>query len=215
MGKSRTLANLTNTAATTTDVTTAINNLVAAAPGALDTLDELAAALGDDANFATTVTNNIAAKAPAANPTFTGTVTSPVTIITDTLKIEEVKEKFKTVAVTPTAEPNIEVKTGSITYFTATNTANFTLNFKGDVSTTMDTFLAIGEATTATILVTNGSTPYYANTIQIDGTTVTVKWLGGTAPAAGNASSIDAYSFTIFKTAANTYTVLGSLTKFA
>jgi hypothetical protein len=36
-----------------------INDLIAAAPGALDTLNELAAALGNDANFATTVTNSL------------------------------------------------------------------------------------------------------------------------------------------------------------
>ena len=53
----------------------AVNDVIASAPAALNTLDELAAALGDDANFATTVTNGLAAKAPLANPTFTGTVT--------------------------------------------------------------------------------------------------------------------------------------------
>lgn len=45
------------------DLTTAVNNLVDSAPGALDTLNELAAAMGDDANFATTMTNNLAGKA--------------------------------------------------------------------------------------------------------------------------------------------------------
>jgi hypothetical protein len=55
-------------------VDTAVTNLVASAPEALDTLNELAAALGDDANFATTVTNSIATKAPIESPTFTGTV---------------------------------------------------------------------------------------------------------------------------------------------
>jgi hypothetical protein len=60
--------------ATTQYVETAVSNLVDAAPAALDTLNELAAALGDDANFSTTVTNSIAAKAPLASPTFTGTV---------------------------------------------------------------------------------------------------------------------------------------------
>jgi hypothetical protein len=55
-------------------VDTAVSNLVDSAPEALDTLNELAAALGDDANFATTVTNSIATKAPIESPTFTGTV---------------------------------------------------------------------------------------------------------------------------------------------
>ncbi len=76
----------TNTAqlATTAFVKTAVDNLVASAPAALDTLNELAAALGNDAAFSTTVTNSLASKAPLANPTFTGTVTaSKVAISSD------------------------------------------------------------------------------------------------------------------------------------
>lgn len=60
--------------ATTAYVRTEVANLVASAPGALDTLDELAAALGDDASFASTVTTAIGLKAPIDSPTFTGTV---------------------------------------------------------------------------------------------------------------------------------------------
>jgi hypothetical protein len=85
-----TAAAATNTTqiATTAFVRTEVANLVAAAPGALDTLDELAAALGDDANFSTTVTNNLALKAPLANPTFTGTPAAPTaTFGTDTTQI--------------------------------------------------------------------------------------------------------------------------------
>jgi hypothetical protein len=51
-----------------------ITNLIAAAPGALNTLDELAAALGDDASFATTVTNSLAAKLPLAGGTMSGAI---------------------------------------------------------------------------------------------------------------------------------------------
>jgi hypothetical protein len=65
----------TTQVATTEFVGTAVANLVASAPAALNTLDELAAALGDDASFATTVTNSIGAKAPTDSPTFTGAVT--------------------------------------------------------------------------------------------------------------------------------------------
>ncbi|MEG4294279.1 hypothetical protein Q5692_39020 [Microcoleus sp. C2C3] len=57
------------------DIDTAIFNLIAGAPGALNTLDELAQALADDANFATTITNLLALKAPLANPSFTGFTT--------------------------------------------------------------------------------------------------------------------------------------------
>ena len=61
--------------ASTAFVSTAIANLADSAPSTLDTLNELAAALGDDANFSTTVTDSIALKAPLASPSLTGTVT--------------------------------------------------------------------------------------------------------------------------------------------
>lgn len=72
-----TAATNTTQIATTEFVRTEVANLVASAPAALDTLDELAAALGDDANFATTTATAIGLKAPLASPTFTGTVTIP------------------------------------------------------------------------------------------------------------------------------------------
>jgi hypothetical protein len=69
-------ADSTNTTqvATTAYVKNNIANLISSAPATLDTLNELATALGNDANFSTTVTNSIALKAPLASPTFTGTV---------------------------------------------------------------------------------------------------------------------------------------------
>jgi hypothetical protein len=65
----------TNSYATEGYVTTAVSNLVDAAPSTLDTLNELAAALGDDPNFATTVTNSIATKLPLAGGTISGNLT--------------------------------------------------------------------------------------------------------------------------------------------
>jgi hypothetical protein len=66
----------TTAPATTAFVQQEISALVDSSPEALNTLNELAAALGDDANFSTTVTNSIATKAPLASPTFTGTLTA-------------------------------------------------------------------------------------------------------------------------------------------
>ena len=57
-----------------------VDAIIASAPGALDTLNELAAAINDDANFSTTITNSIAAKAPLASPNLTGTPTAPTAI---------------------------------------------------------------------------------------------------------------------------------------
>lgn len=78
-----TAASGTNTTqiATTAFVRTEVSNLVAAAPSTLDTLNELAAALGNDANFSTTVTNSLALKAPLASPTFTGTPAAPTAAV--------------------------------------------------------------------------------------------------------------------------------------
>ena len=70
--------------ATTAYVTTALANLVDSAPGTLNTLNELAAALGDDANFSTTVTNSIATKLPLAGGTLTGALTTNGVINTGT-----------------------------------------------------------------------------------------------------------------------------------
>lgn len=71
-----------------TEISTAVNGLVNSAPGTLDTLDELAAALNDDANFASTVTTSLNAKAPLASPEFTGALGVNVTSPTYPLDIQ-------------------------------------------------------------------------------------------------------------------------------
>ena len=110
---------------------------------------------------------------------------------------------------------NLNVLSGSHMYHTSNAAGNFTLNVRGNVSTTLNSLLSVGETATAVFSCTNGATPYYMTALTIDGNAQTVKWQGGTAPTAGNASSIDVYSFAITKTASATFMVLGSLTKFA
>ena len=77
----------TNSFATESYVGTQIANLVDSSPSTLNTLNELAAALGDDANFSTTVTNSIALKAPIASPSFTGNAAFAGTIQSDDITI--------------------------------------------------------------------------------------------------------------------------------
>jgi hypothetical protein len=60
--------------ATETYVETQISNVIGAAPGALNTLNEIAAAINDNTSYAATITTELTAKAPLASPTFTGTV---------------------------------------------------------------------------------------------------------------------------------------------
>jgi hypothetical protein len=119
-------------------------------------------------------------------------------------------------ATAATGTINFDCITQGVLYYTTNASANFTLNFRGNSTTTLNSLLAVGQAISVVFLNTNGTTAYYASAFQIDGTSVTPKWVGGTAPSSGNASAIDSYSFTIVKTAASTYTVLaGGATKFA
>lgn len=75
-----------NQLANTAFVQAAIAALVASSPAALDTLNELATALGNDPNFASTMTNALALKAPLASPTFTGDPKAPTPIQFDISK---------------------------------------------------------------------------------------------------------------------------------
>jgi hypothetical protein len=92
--------------------------------------------------------------------------------------------------------------------------SDFTVNIRGDASNPLNSILNTGEAATFALLVNNDNTTYYNNVIQIDGTTVTAIWQGGSAPTGGNASSTDVYTYTALKTASSTYTLLASLTQF-
>ena len=124
-------------------------------------------------------------------------------------------ERATITATAATGTVNYDVSTQAVLYYTTNATGNFTLNFRGDSGTTLNSIVATGDVVSAVFLNTNGATAYYPTVFQVDGSAVTPKWSGGTAPAAGNASSIDAYSFTIIKTASATFTVLAGAVKFA
>jgi hypothetical protein len=125
------------------------------------------------------------------------------------LDIEEVNEKVDIITST-TGTLTFDTLAQGVVYGTADQTANRTINF-----TNVNSTLAIGQSVTCAVMLTQGTTAYYLNAYQVDGSSVTPEWQGGSAPAAGNASSIDVYSFTIIKTADATFTVLASQTAFA
>jgi hypothetical protein len=102
----------------------------------------------------------------------------------------------------------------SVVYFTSNASANWTVNLTGG-GTPLNSLMSIGQAMTVALLVTQGSTAYYNSAVQVDGVSVTPKYQGGTAWAAGNASSIDAYVYTIIKTGNAAFTVFAAQTKFA
>ena len=163
------------------------------------TLAELNTAVSD-ANMV-----SIAGTETLTNKTLTSpTVSTPIFISPE--------ERFNIVAAAASSTIAINVLTAGVWYYTSNATANHTLNFRGDGSNSLNSILTTGDSVTVSWLNTNGATPYYPNVYQVDGTTsgVTVNWSGGTAPSAGNASSIDAYSFTIVKTADATFRILAA-----
>jgi hypothetical protein len=104
---------------------------------------------------------------------------------------------------------------GSVQWANTNATANATVAIASTSSQSLDSLMAIGKSITIVLLVSNATTAYYPNAWTIDGTSVTPKWVGGTAPSAGNASSIDMYTLTIAKTASATFTIFASQAKFA
>ena len=110
---------------------------------------------------------------------------------------------------------NIDVSTSSVEFLNAAATGNWTTNVRGNSGTTLNSIMAVGEQISVVLLNTNTATAYYPTGFTIDGTSVTPKWLGGTAPSSGNINAIDAYVYTIIKTASATYTVLASQNRFA
>jgi len=130
-------------------------------------------------------------------------------------KIQQLAEKVNTSATAATGTINFDVIDGAVQNFTSNASANWTLNIRGNSSVTLDTLMDTGESMTIAHIVPQGATAYYANVVQIDGSTVTPIWQGGSAPTGGNTDSSDVYTFTTIKTAANTYTVLGAQTQFA
>lgn len=102
-----------------------------------------------------------------------------------------------------------------IKYYTQSSTSNFVIKFRGDASTTLNSLLSVGRSLTYVLLVTNGATGYYPNGFTVDEITVTPKWVYGVSPTSGSTSAVDSYTFTLLKTADNTFTILASQNKYA
>lgn len=175
--------------------------------------------LSDVANATTSRTNLSAAKSGSnsditnltalVNASIAGSATASA------LTTPNIVEPVTVNASAPASTTNYDVATQSVVYYTSNNTANFTLNIRGSSTTALNALIGVGQSITLTLMVTNGSTAYYPNVIQIDGTTITPKWQNAVAVSAGNPSCIDVYCFAIIKTASGVFTTIASQSKFA
>lgn len=118
-------------------------------------------------------------------------------------------------ATAATGTINYDVTTQSVLYYTSNASANWTVNFRASSGTSLNTAMSTGQAITVIFLVTNGATAYYNTAVQVDGASVTPKYQGGVTPTFGNASAVDAYTYTIIKTGSAAFSVFASQTKFS
>ena len=129
--------------------------------------------------------------------------------------VQAMMEKATVSATAATGTINFDAATQAVLYYTTNSSGNWTINIRGSSGLTLNNMMQTGQSLTLAFMATNGSTAYYQSALTIDGTSVTPKWQGGTAPTSGNASAIDAYVLTVIKTGSATFTVLASQTKFA
>lgn len=183
----------------------------------LPSVDDLDLANSSIRNVATANVGNVNATSVVATTTNTSTlITSTATISTiiGPTAIEEVLEKSNVTASAMGANVNFDVLDCAVVYYTANSTANCTLNIRGNSTISLNTVMSTNQTITIAFSVTNNSSAFRVANLQIDGTTITPKWSGGSAPTA-SANSIDTYAFSIIKTGSAAYTVLGSKTQFA
>jgi hypothetical protein len=139
---------------------------------------------------------------------YAGTVNTPVLNLTNTGEVTTVS------ATAATGTINYDVITQSVLFYTSNASGNWTLNIRGSSTTSLNTFMATDQTVTIAHLVTQGGSAFYNNAVTIDGSSVTPKWQGGTAPTSGNASGVDIYTYTVVKVGSASYNVFASQTQF-
>lgn len=192
---------------------TIVNDDISASASIVDTkLATISAAL-KVSNSATTATSANTASAIVARDASGNFIAGKATLAT--ADVTTVVETATVSASAATGTINIDFSTNPTVYYTSNATANWTLNVRGTSGVTLNNTLTTGQIATVTFLATNGATPYRPTVFQVDGSAVTPKWMGGTAPSAGNANSIDSYTLAIIKTGSAAFTVLASQSRFA
>lgn len=177
----------------------ALRNGVAAA---YDTLAEIAAWIG---TTGTAALKNIGTSGNVV-PLLDGANTwSAKQIFAAILKFIGLLEKVTITAGAPASTQHFDWATQAIEYFTSNCANNWTLNVRGNSGATLDSLMAVGEAISLAIIVTNGGTAYRMTALTIDGNAITPQWLGAAAPSAGTINKRDTYTVFITKTGSATF----------
>jgi hypothetical protein len=152
--------------------------------------------------------------APGTSTTFTALQTFNGTLSNEAIKLLNAAESANIVAAAPASTQTIYVANGAVVLFTSNSASNWTANVTFSTTTSLNTAMSVGDSVTVAMLTSQGGTAYYPTALNIDGSAVSPKWQGGSSPSSGNINGIDAYIYSIIKTASATYTVLASQTQF-
>lgn len=140
------------------------------------------------------------------------TVTGNITLASTFVK--PIQESVTIVGTAPGANYTYNLIDQAVVYNTANANANLTLNFVGNGTITANSFISNANSIVATYLMTNGGpTAYAISAVNVDGNARTIRWAGNTVPTT-YLNTIMSYTFNLIKTASNTYTVMGSATRY-
>lgn len=139
----------------------------------------------------------------------------PTIAVSNGLALTSPEEVITISGTAATGAINIDVVTSAVNIRTTNAAADWTINVRGDGSTTLDSLMAVNSQISVVFESPIGATAYEPTALTIDGSApASIKWLGGSTPT-GNINSTDVYVYTIRKSAAATFTVIASQSKFA
>ena len=135
------------------------------------------------------------------------------------LKTSPVAEKINNISGASNANATVNTYNGAVNLYTTANTNNWTPNITytdGGSVTTLNAYMENSEVIVVTIVSDNGGgSGYVPGNINIDSSSRTTEWSGGSAPTArGGTGGYDVYSFSIIKTGDNAFVVLGQQTHY-
>jgi hypothetical protein len=145
-----------------------------------------------------------------AQPNITSVGTLSSLNVVGTTSIQQAKEKVTIIATGATGVINFDLLTSAIQLETANATANFTLNFRGNSTTTLNAIMSNNESITCSFINKNSSTSYVPTSLTIDGSSIIPLWSSPGTPSPGTPAGYDLYTFNIIKTNTNTYNVFAS-----
>lgn len=147
---------------------------------------------------------------------FIDNTSTPFVSFSSIASVQSAFEKVTVSSSSATGTINYNIISQSVLFYTASATGNWTINVRGNSTTTLNNILDVGQSVSFVFLATNSSPAFYQTGFQIDNVSVSPRWQGGVAPTSGNPNSIDAYAFVLTKlTSTPTYLVLASQTRYA